>query len=165
MENTGKWVFGVNILLTAYLTGLIWTIQVVHYPLFAKVGKEVFREYHAEHNVLITWVVMLPMIAELALSAWLIAQRPAKVPVLLAWGGLVLTAIIWLATFFVACVYHAELFAIGYNLQVINNLVNANWIRTIAWTLHLGLLGYALYLLWKPAQSQTVTGLVPQNQV
>jgi hypothetical protein len=162
MATTGKWIFGVNILMTAYLTGLIWTIQVVHYPLFAKVGKENFITYLTDHNLLITYVVMLPMIIELAVSGWLLLQRPPQIPFWVAVSGFSLTCLIWLATFFVACTYHAELFAKGYNLEVINNLVNANWIRTIAWTLHLGLLVYGFILILKPTPSKISNELTPQ---
>ena len=32
------------------LVGLIWTVQLVHYPLFAQVGADTFRSYHARHT-------------------------------------------------------------------------------------------------------------------
>ena len=35
---------------TLPLAGLIWTIQVVHYPLFAGVGPARFAAYHADHS-------------------------------------------------------------------------------------------------------------------
>ena len=34
-----------NVALAWFLAGLIWTIQVVHYPLFARVGREGFADF------------------------------------------------------------------------------------------------------------------------
>ncbi len=54
------------------LLGLIWTIQVVHYPLFKEVGKESFIAYHERHMRFITWVVGLLMLAEVGSAAVLL---------------------------------------------------------------------------------------------
>ena len=42
---------------TWFLVGLIWIIQVVHYPLFARVGEDGFVAYEAAHTRLISLVV------------------------------------------------------------------------------------------------------------
>ena len=34
---------------TLYLTGLIWVIQIVHYPLMDRVPGEAFVEFHHQH--------------------------------------------------------------------------------------------------------------------
>ena len=46
-----------NAAVACALTGLIWTIQVVHYPLFARVGEAEWRAYEREHQRRITLVV------------------------------------------------------------------------------------------------------------
>ena len=48
---------------TLYMTGLIWFVQVVHYPLMARVGEDGFAEYEKHHQRLTTWVVAPPMAA------------------------------------------------------------------------------------------------------
>ena len=35
---------------TLFMTGLIWFVQVVHYPLFDRVESGAFRRYHADHT-------------------------------------------------------------------------------------------------------------------
>ena len=54
------------------LVGLIWTIQLVHYPLFAQVGRDTFKAYHHRHTTQITWVVAPLMLTELITAAWLV---------------------------------------------------------------------------------------------
>ena len=84
-----------------FLTGLIWIVQVVHYPLFASVGREVFASYEAAHARLITLVVGPVMLLELAAAVALAFVRPASVPGWAAWAGLGLLAAIWISTFLV----------------------------------------------------------------
>jgi hypothetical protein len=134
-----------NVLVTLYLTGLIWTIQIVHYPLFAKVGAAGWPEYHAAHNAAITAIVMLPMLGELALSFMLMAGRPEPVPIWLAYLGFGLTVVIWIATGALSVPIHAQL-ARGLDLAVVDRLVLTNWVRTLAWTGRAALLAYALWL-------------------
>ena len=52
---------------TTFMAGVIWFVQVVHYPLFRGVGEHAFRCYEERHTVLTTWVVLPPMVAELCL--------------------------------------------------------------------------------------------------
>ncbi|MBH8570273.1 hypothetical protein KB206_15385 [Microvirga sp. STS02] len=49
-----------NFAAAAYLTGLIWTVQVVHYPSFGKVSKEAWAAFHAAHTRRMSYVVMAP---------------------------------------------------------------------------------------------------------
>jgi len=53
--------FILNLFSTLYLTGLIWTIQIVHYPLFSLVGKNEFIDYHSAHSARISWKVISQM--------------------------------------------------------------------------------------------------------
>ena len=73
---------------TCFLTGLIWTIQVVHYPLMAKVGASNFTEYERLHANWITPLVGPAMLAELAAAFALVALRPRAVPAWAAWTAL-----------------------------------------------------------------------------
>jgi hypothetical protein len=54
------------------MTGLIWFVQVVHYPLFDEVGQAQFTSYEARHTNLTTIVVVVPMFIELISSAALL---------------------------------------------------------------------------------------------
>lgn len=61
-------IFIVHLAATLSMVGLIWFVQIVHYPLFAYVGAEKFIAYEAAHARLTTWVVAPPMLTE-ALTA------------------------------------------------------------------------------------------------
>jgi hypothetical protein len=120
--------------LTLFLCGLIWTIRLVHYPLFALVGSAQFRAYEASHSNLITLVVGPTMLGELVLSLWLVLARPAGI---MAWQsllGMLLVGIIWASTAFLQVPQHGIL-SQGFEARAHAFLVSSNWIRTIAWTL------------------------------
>ncbi len=70
----------VQIASTCLLTGLIWTIQVVHYPLFAHVGRETFIDYQAKHARRITFVVGPLMLIEAATAIAMVTFHPPVVP-------------------------------------------------------------------------------------
>lgn len=132
-----------NFGLAAYLTGVIWTVQLVHYPSFAQAARETFPAYHQQHSSRISWVVLAPMVLELSLAIWLAWQGRALGQAV--WWALGLVLLIWAATFFISVPFHNRL-AQGYDYVAIDGLVRTNWIRTVAWTGRLGLLGW---LLWE----------------
>ena len=117
---------------TFAMTGLIWFVQIVHYPLFAAVGRDQFVAYEGRHTVLTTWVVMPLMMVELGSSIWL-AVHPLP-----GWSGLliaaaILTALIWLSTFFLQVPQH-RILERGFDEAAWRFLVNSNWVRTVLWT-------------------------------
>ena len=59
---------------TAAMTGLIWLIQVVQYPLMGSVGTEQFVSYEQQHCNRITPVVMPLMTVELLTALWQIGR-------------------------------------------------------------------------------------------
>lgn len=120
---------------TLFMTGLGWYVQVVHYPLFARVGAAGFAEYHARHSALTTQVVALPMLAEVATAAWLVVAPPVGVPRPWTWLGLALVGAVWASTSFLQIPEHAVLGG-GFDDASWRRLVAGNWVRTIAWTLH-----------------------------
>ena len=61
---------------TLFMTGLIWCVQLVHYPLFARVGEGTFSAYEQDHQRRITWIVMPVMLVELASGVLLFSDSP-----------------------------------------------------------------------------------------
>ena len=118
--------------ITLVLVGLISTVQLVHYPLFAKVGLTEFADYQHEHVRRIRWLVVPLMTAELALATWLALAPPAPLQRWSAWLGLALAVGIWLATFAAQVPQHA-LLARGFDARAHAALVSGNWIRTAGW--------------------------------
>jgi hypothetical protein len=89
-----RWLLAAHAFATLFMTGLIWFVQVVHYPLFDQVGKAEFAGYERQHTRRTGWVVGGPMLLEMAL-ALLLAWSPGG---LAAWCGLGLLGVVWLST-------------------------------------------------------------------
>lgn len=136
-----KWLLLAHAGATLMMAGAIWIVQVVHYPLFARVGLEGFAAYENAHSALITLVVMPTMLVELGTAAWLIVQRPESTPLWLAVAGLALVGVIWFSTFFLQVPQHTVL-AGGFDPDAHRILVSTNWIRTAAWSIR------AVLALW-----------------
>ncbi|MBU6281126.1 hypothetical protein KGQ64_02710 [bacterium] len=131
-------VLAIQVASTLFMAGVIAVVQVVHYPLFARVGAAAFAAYEIEHRTRISLVVMLPMLVELATAAWIALQPPPSVPPWSAWLGLALLAVVWLSTFFLQVPLHDRL-SRGFDPAAIDALVRGNAIRTVAWMLRAAL--------------------------
>ena len=116
------------------MVGLIWLVQVVHYPLMANVSKENYVEYQQLHERMITPVVGIPMIIEIVTAMLLLLYIPKGVSVTWVWTAIALLAVAWLATAFLSVPCHSKLNA-GFDADIHRRLVDTNWVRTIAWTL------------------------------
>lgn len=121
----------IHLAATWALVGLIWTIQLVHYPLFAQVGKECFVSYHRQHTRRITWVVAPLMFAELV-TAGVLMFLGLREPWLIA--SLLPLGFNWVSTALVQIPLHNQL-ALGFDSKAHRRLVATNWWRTIAWSL------------------------------
>jgi len=123
----------VHVAATWFLVGLIWLVQLVHYPLFAGVGEEGFAAYAADHSRRITWVVGPAMLLELATGVLLLLRRPDGV----GWGwplvGLALLGAVWASTAFLQVPRHTQL-GVGFDDAAWRALVATNWVRTVAWS-------------------------------
>ncbi len=122
-----------NAAATWFLTGLIWVIQVVHYPLFSYADRATYPDFAAAHSRLITLVVGPAMLVELVTAVWLVVDRPEVLSARMAWAGLALVGVIWASTAVLQVPMHNQL-ASGYDVRAHGWLVTSNWIRTAAWT-------------------------------
>ena len=136
-----SWIFVLNLAATWYMVGLIWMVQIVHYPLFDRVGEPGFKRYEADHNRLITPIVGLPMLIEIATAFALLAYAPTGFPSWAAMLGVGLLGMIWLSTALIQVPCHSQL-AGGFDESVHRRLVMSNWIRTLAWSARGLLVGY-----------------------
>ena len=132
-----------NFAVAAYLSGLIWTVQIVHYPSFGQVPKEGWAAFHAAHTRRMSYVVMAPMVIELALAIWLAWVGRAGLPGGAGWWSLALVGVNWATTFFISVPFHNRL-AQGYDYIAIDGLTRTNWLRTLGWTARAVLLGWSL---------------------
>ena len=133
-----KLVFLANVLSTLAMVGVIWIVQVVHYPLFAGVGGAGWAAYEAGHQSRITLVVGPLMLIELVTAVWLVLERPAALPAGAVVLGAALVGLIWASTAFVQVPLHNALGG-TFDADAHARLVATNWVRTVAWTARGGL--------------------------
>lgn len=124
------------------LAGLIWTVQLVSYPLFGRVGREAFPRYHAAHMRRVTLVVAPLMLAELATAVWLVVSPGESGTLFLI--SLPLLGINWLSTALIQVPLHKRFEHDGFDDLTWRRLTSSNWIRTSAWSLRALLLGAVL---------------------
>jgi len=129
------------------MTGVIWLIQLVQYPMFAYIDPAKFAAAHAMHSNNITLIVFPLMGLELVTSFYLAGAGDA--PGNRVWMGLNLLGVLalWGSTAILYVPLHNILTIGGYNLEVIERLVTLNWIRTLVWSLRSGV--WVIWLLIK----------------
>ncbi|MDY7106059.1 MAG: hypothetical protein S0880_33165 [Actinomycetota bacterium] len=122
-----------NLVATCVMTGVIWFVQVVHYPLFTEVGTGTYRAYQREHMRRTTWVVGAPMAVEGTTTLALLVTRPDGVPAWAPWAGAVLVAVVYGTTAIVSAPTHGRL-TDGFDERAHRRLVATNWVRSIGWS-------------------------------
>ena len=128
---------------TCYMCGVIWFVQLVHYPLFSAVGSGGFVNYQQQHVRRTGWVVGPAMLLEGSTALALCLFSPPELSPMFVWTGLGLLALVWLATFAWQGPCHDALLK-GFDVGRHAWLVRSNWLRTVIWTVRAGL---ALYVL------------------
>ncbi len=128
------WIFLTHLAGTLFLCGLIWTVQIVNYPLMARVGRDAFPEYHRGHLWRMTAVVAVPMLVELLTALLLLVYRPPGMTVAMVWAGIGLLGVIWLSTALLQVPRHERL-SCQYQSRHQSVLTVSNWVRTMAWSL------------------------------
>ena len=132
-----------HLIFTSIMTGVIWVIQIVHYPSFHFIEKDLYTAFQKFHMNKISIIVMPIMLAELITGIMLFFDNSFKSPFLTI--SIIILVLIWLITGVFFTKVHNELIA-GYQELVVNQLIAMNWIRTLLWTLRLLLLTCFVYL-------------------
>lgn len=130
-------IVSIHVAATLFMTGLIWFVQVVHYPLMSRVGERRFEDYERRHQRRTSWVVGPVMLVELATGVWVAAWPGAGSGVGVgSWAaiaGLGMLGAIWVSTMALQVPLHRRLES-GYDEAAARRLVSTNWIRTVLWT-------------------------------
>ena len=134
MDSTNLIVVG-HLVSSLMMVGMIWTVQIVHYPLMALVGPERFAAYEAAHAPRMAAVVLLPWTVQGLTTTWLLVAPPAGVRATLILATAVAALVPVLVTVLASIPAHTRL-AAGFDAHVHARLVRTNWIRTLAWTAH-----------------------------
>lgn len=118
---------------TLALVGLIWTVQISLYPLFARVSAAEFGAYHRHHSRSITVLVGPLMAAELATGILLAVWPPPDIGHGPFVGGLVLVGLVWASTALLQVPAH-DMLGSGFSSVAHRRLVATNWLRTGLWS-------------------------------
>ena len=118
---------------TLSMVGVIWFVQLVHYPLMPHVDGSRFPKFEIEHQRRTSWVVAPLMLIE-AGTSMLILLISRDTSIWLAWLGVVSLVAIWVSTFSWQVPCHARLEK-SFDEQTHRDLVHSNWFRTVLWTL------------------------------
>lgn len=135
----------VHLVAAAVMAGIIWTIHVVHYPLFANVGEAAYPAYQSAHMSRITALLALPWLVEIGSAVGLLVMAPTAQLRVLAGIGLGLVGLILVVTAFGAAPIHGKLID-GFDADLHGRLLFWDLVRTLAWTARVGI-GVALVVL------------------
>ena len=112
-----------------FMCGLIWLVQMVHYPSFSYVDEDKFTSFENFHTGRISMIVVPIMLIELISALALAILDQGMITVV----NLVIVLLIWLATFSFSVPCHVAL-SKSKNSKSIEKLVITNWLRTVFWT-------------------------------
>lgn len=132
---------------TLYMVGLIWFVQLVHYPLAAQVGDDAFATYQQAHMSRTSLAVGPPMLVEATTTGLLLVTRPPGVPAWALWTGAMLLVGIWASTALLQVPLHQGLLQ-GHDPARLRQLVHSNWLRTVTWTARGGLATALIMWAW-----------------
>jgi len=132
-------IFIVHLAATSVMAGLIWTIQLLHYPFFHHLEKHTFAQQMKVHRTKISFIVIPVMLLELITGFYLLIVSTEFS--LHFSAGFVMIVLIWLSTFLFQMRSHNQI-AEEYDSSAVNTLIRTNWIRTLLWSIRLFLLLY-----------------------
>lgn len=136
---------------TWLMVGLIWFVQLVHYPLMGIIGgchPATWQAFATAHQRRTTWIVAPTMCVEAGCTLALVVISSGSHQTLdmpgrfIPWAGLALLGAAWSTTFFAHVPLHAKL-GRRFDTHDHARLVSLNWIRTGAWSAR-GLLSLVL---------------------
>ncbi len=132
----------VHLAATGFMAGLIWTIHVVHYPLFALVN-EPYRPFQEAHMARVSRLLVVPWGIEVLTAVAVAIAAPAGAARLLAITGLALVGLILALTAFGAAPIHGRLVD-RFDPDLLRSLLRVDLVRAAVWT---GRLAVALWLV------------------
>jgi hypothetical protein len=129
------WLILANLILAAYCTGSMWTMQLMHYPLYAKIGRSEFVNYIEGNNKRAIIPTIVPgvviVLISLAVAFTTDHARPAAIVGAVASIGVAASSGRWQGRI------HLALARDGYSAERVQQLVKTNWVRTILYTVAL----------------------------
>ena len=137
----GQSMLAMHLALASIMVGVIWVIQLVHYPSFRFTDREKYVSFQIFHMRNISFIVVPVMILEFLSGLLLVLYHSNHESLLRI--SFILLLIIWLVTALFFAQIHQKL-SKGYDETLVRNLVSLNWIRTLLWTIRTIIILYCL---------------------
>ena len=131
-----------HLIATSVMVGVIWIIQLVHYPSFHFIELKQYTTFQRFHMSRISYVVIPAMLTELFTLILIVISMDQIDTLVLA--SAILLIFIWLMTAVFFSGMHQKL-TLGYDQAIVEKLVKLNWGRTLLWTLRLLLI--SIYII------------------
>ena len=124
------WLIVLHAAATFAMLGLIWFVQLVHYPMLRRYERDGFSNIEEEHCNRTGFVAAPLMLLEASTGILLLVGGFDKS--IFVWSLMIL-AMIWGSTFLLQVPCHRNLLG-GWNSSAHRRLVRTNWLRTAGWT-------------------------------
>lgn len=124
---------------TLLMTGIVWFVQLVHYPSFRFVSEEKGSDAVQFHQRNTSFLVIPLMLIEMGTGILLMGSSWVTMYGNYLLINLALLFLIWAVTFLKMFPLHRQLNR-SVNEISIRSLIFMNWIRTVLWTARSGLL-------------------------
>jgi len=139
------YLFMIHLVSTSFMVGVIWIVQLVHYPTFLFIDEQKSNDFQKFHMSRISYIVMPAMTTELFSGIYIYIYSNMAIDSNLFLLALTVLIINWIITALVFVKMHNKLL-INYKIEIISLLVKWNWLRTLLWSVRLILLLRMAYL-------------------
>lgn len=109
---------------------LIWIIQLIVYPSFRFYKTENLVTWHKKYTSLIGSIVAPLMLFQLGIALQQIIYATNLINLI----NIIIIAILWLSTFLQFIPLHNKISKGQVSREILNSIVNKNWLRTSLWT-------------------------------
>jgi hypothetical protein len=145
MITSDYYLFMIHLVSTSFMVGVIWIVQLVHYPTFLFIDEQKSYDFQKFHMSRISYIVMPAMTTELFSGIYIYIYSNMAIDSNLFLLALTILIINWIITALVFVKMHNKLL-INYKIEIISLLVKWNWLRTLLWSVRLILLLRMAYL-------------------
>ena len=145
MITSDYYLFVIHLVSTSFMVGVIWIVQLVHYPTFLFIDEQKSNDFQKFHMSRISYIVMPAMTTELFSGIYIYIYSNMAIDSNLFLLALTVLIINWIITALVFVKMHNKLL-INYKIEIISLLVKWNWLRTLLWSVRLILLLRMAYL-------------------
>ncbi len=143
MNDLDAVMFLMQVVTTFSLTGIIWFLQLVHYPLMRRIVRTRFVRYERMHVLLSAFVIGPPVLLETVAVVYSLWRKPPWMDPDSVLLGAILLGIIWISTFVLQMPQHRVLQQ-GFDPKAYRRLLYSNWIRSYAWSFRTIILLFSL---------------------